>query len=314
MLLIPAVIEAPMYRRWPLWMRMPILSALVLGTVATSRSATLAGVAPQPLDSTTASRERYADLPGVRLFSIDTSGSGIPVVFLHAGTGSSLAWEHQLEAFTAAGYRVIAPDRRGYGRSTPQATGPQPGNAADDLDQLMQHLHIDRFHLVSTAAGGFAAFDYAVSYPARLRSLVVANSIGGVQDEEYLELGRRIRPPQFEELPVEFKELSPAYRAANAEGTRRWLEITRVSRQAGPPSPPQAMKNRLTFRLLETITVPTFLLTGDADLYVPPPVLRLFADRIKHAETEVIAEAGHSSYWEQPDHFNRSVLAFLRKH
>ena len=52
----------------------------------------------------------------------------------------------------------------------------------------MDHLKIDRFHLVGTAAGGFVAWDYALSFPRRLRSLVVANSIGGVQDPEYLEI------------------------------------------------------------------------------------------------------------------------------
>ena len=52
---------------------------------------------------------------------------------------------------------------------------------------MLNHLKIDRFHLVG-GGGGFVAFDFALSFPQRLRSLVVANSIGGVQDEDYLEL------------------------------------------------------------------------------------------------------------------------------
>jgi pimeloyl-ACP methyl ester carboxylesterase len=66
--------------------------------------------------------------------------------------------------------------------------------------------------------------------------------------------------------------------------------------------------------LLETLKVPTLLLTGDADLYAPPAVMRLFADRIKRAESLVVPEAGHSAYWEQPEIFNREVLTFIRKH
>src|SRR4029077_18285016 len=96
---------------------------------------------------------------------------------------------------------------------------------------LFRSLGIDRFHLVGTAAGGFVALDFAMSFPQRMRSLVVANSIGGVQDEDYLELGRRIRPtPQFEALPPDFRELGPSYRAANPGGAQRWLELERTSR------------------------------------------------------------------------------------
>ena len=136
----------------------------------------------------------------MRLFYTDTGGTGVPVVLMHAATGSVRAWEHQIPAFTKAGYRVIAFDRRGWGR-TESAAGAAPGTAADDLIALMDHLHIDRFHLVGTAAGGFVAFDTALSFPKRLRSIVVANSIGGVQDESFVELGRRMRPPEFTAMP-----------------------------------------------------------------------------------------------------------------
>jgi hypothetical protein len=49
-----------------------------------------------------AAREAYAELPGARIFYIDTGGSGVPVVFLHAATGSSRVWDYQIPAFTAA--------------------------------------------------------------------------------------------------------------------------------------------------------------------------------------------------------------------
>jgi pimeloyl-ACP methyl ester carboxylesterase len=87
----------------------------------------------------------------------------------------------------------------------------------------MDHLGLDRIHLVGTAAGAIGSLDFALSFPQRLRSLVVANSIGGVQDEDYLALGRRLRPPQFDALPAEVRELGPSYRAADPEGTRRWM-------------------------------------------------------------------------------------------
>jgi pimeloyl-ACP methyl ester carboxylesterase len=265
--------------------------------------------------ASTPARETHADLPGVRIWYRDTGGTGVPVVLLHATTGSSRVWEYQFPAFTENGFRVIAYDRRGFGRSVIDPAGAQPGTGADDLQSLMNHLRIDRFHLVGTAGGAIVALDYALSFPERLRSLVVASSIGGAQDEEFLALGRRIRPsPQFEQLPPEFRELGPSYRAANPEGTRRWVELEHVSRPAGPVAPPQTMRNRVTFSLLEGIKVPTLLLTGDADLFAPPFVLRLYAARIKKAEAVIVPEAGHSAYWEQPEVFNRAVLGFIRKH
>jgi pimeloyl-ACP methyl ester carboxylesterase len=259
-------------------------------------------------------REAHADVPGARIWYVDTGGRGLPVVFMHAATGSSRVWEHQMPAFTQAGYRVIAHDRRGWGRSVIDPSGPQPGTAADDLQALMDHLGLDRIHLVGTAAGAIGSLDFALSFPQRLRSLVVANSIGGVQDEDYLALGRRLRPPQFDALPAEVRELGPSYRAADPEGTRRWVELERLSRPGGPAAAAQAMRNRITFSLLERIEVPTLLITGGADLYAPPPVLALFAARIRGAESVIVPEVGHSAYWEQPEIFNRAVLDFHGKH
>ena len=249
---------------------------------------------------------------GVHLNYTDTGGSGVPVVLMHAATGSVLAWEHQTPAFVKAGYRVIAFDRRGWGKTTSDA-GAIPGTAADDLISLMDSLHIDRFHLVGTAAGGFVTLDTALSFPSRLRSVVIANSIGGVQDPDFLALDQRVRPPEFRELPPELREVSPSYRAANPQGTARWLELEKLSRPPNAP-PAQPLKNMITFARLETITTPALLLTGDADMIAPPPVLRMFARHMKHAETLIVREAGHSTYWEQPDAFNRAVLSFIRKH
>lgn len=283
----------------------------------------LSAFPPSTLPAQTVVHEAYAEVPGARLFYIDTGGSGVPVVFLHAATGSSRVWEYQIPAFTAAGYRVMAYDRRGWGRTTLDTTldttGSQrsnlnPSTAADDLRGLLDHVGLDRVHLVSTAAGAFVALDFAVSFPERVRSLVIANTIGGVQDADFLELGRRLRPPQFDTLPPEFRELGPAYRAANAEGTRRWVELEKISRPEGPRAPAQPMRNRLTFSLLESIKAPALLLTGGADLYAPPAVMALFAARIRNSESLVVPDAGHSTYWEQPEVFNRAVLNFIGKH
>ena len=207
-------------------------------------------------------------------------------------------WESQIPAFTSVGYRFIAYDRRAE------------GSALDDLEALAKHLVLDSFHLVGTAAGGIVAVDYALSYPERLKTLVIANSIVGIQDDDYLEMSRRLRPaPEFNALPAEVRELGPSYRAANAEGTRRWKALAKEGHPAA-----QGTRNRITYSALEKIATPTLLITGDADLYTPPSVLRLLAARFPNCESLVIPECGHSAFWEQPESFNRAVLDFISKH
>jgi pimeloyl-ACP methyl ester carboxylesterase len=253
----------------------------------------------------------YLDLPGVQLWFTDTGGSGEPVVFLHAMSGTADCWEHQLPAFTAAGYRCIAYDRRRWGRSRPDPAAEQPGYATDDLQGLVDHLGLDRFHLVSTAAGGIVALDYALTHQDRLRSLVMANTIGGVQDPEYLEVQQRLRPAQIQALPIELRELGAGYRGTNPAGTRRWIEIEHASVPEGGHGPPQRWRNELRLALLETLRMPTLVLAGGGDILTPPALMRLLAARIPDCQFATVPEVGHAGFWEQPETWNRIVLEFL---
>ena len=252
----------------------------------------------------------FADIAGARFWYEDTGGKGAAVVILHAGGGSSAMHGAQLAAFSAAGYRVVAYDRRGYGRTE---AAPDPAvPASHDLQAFADQLALGKFHLVGTAAGGIAAFDYALSHPARLRSLVVANSIGGAQDEDYLALQKRLRPsPQFDALPADVRELGPAYRAADPEGTKRWFDLEHAAQQKGAVRLPPT-KNRISFAALGELRVPTLLITGDADLYAPPPVMKRYAQAIPGAKSLVIPECGHSAFWEQPERFHQALLTFFK--
>jgi pimeloyl-ACP methyl ester carboxylesterase len=99
-----------------------------------------------------------------------------------------------LAEFSRAGYRVIAFDRRGWGKSMADpATGPQPGSISGDLAALADHLGLDRFHLVGVAGGGFAAIDYAAWHPERLRSLVVGASTGQFSEKEIEDFRARVK-------------------------------------------------------------------------------------------------------------------------
>lgn len=255
----------------------------------------------------------HADLPGVRLWYTDSGGSGVPLVLLHANTGTADSWQYNIPGFVEAGYRVIAFDRRGWGRSTANPdTGPQPGTIADDLHALVEYLKIDRFHLVGVAGGGFAAYDYVLWHPERLRSLVIAASGGAITDEEMRKLREKTALPGFAKWPPEFREVSMGYMATNPEGLQRWLDIHHHSRQKDAPAQPQ--RTTITYEKLATIRVPTLLMPGDQDLQTPPWVMRRQLAHIPGAQFIVLPEAAHSINWEQPEAFNHHVLEFIRKH
>ena len=257
---------------------------------------------------------KYAELPGVKLWFIDTGGAGVPIVLLHPNTGTSAVWDNQTKAFSEAGYRVIAFDRRGWGKSIADpASGPQPGSIAEDLDALVEYLKLDSFHLLGVAGGGFAALDYAAWRPERLRGLIVGGSTGRISDQEITDFVARIEIPEIRQQSAHYRELGPSYRGANPEGTKLWIEIDEHSRQPGVPfQPPLRTPN--TFAKIATIPTPTLIIAADADLLAPPALMRIWAAHMRNHEWAMIHDAGHAMAWEQPGAFNDKVLEFLRRH
>jgi pimeloyl-ACP methyl ester carboxylesterase len=256
-------------------------------------------------------KEAVAELSGARLYYWDTGGSGPALVLLHPATGSALIWVYQQPAFATAGYRVIGYSRRGYFGSAP-ASRDDPGIGAEDLHRLIAHLGIDKFHAVSSAAGGSIATDYALSHPERLLSLVVTSNSAGVRTGDIARLAASLLPDGFDRMPSEFRELGPSYRAANPDGVRRWLELEHKARSSELVR--QRFGNVISADKLNTIKIPTLLMTGDADLYAPPSLLRRVAAQIPGSEVVIVPDTGHAIYWERPDVFNRAVLDFIGRH
>lgn len=257
--------------------------------------------------------ESVIDLPGVHLWVKDSGGSGIPIVLLHPNTANADIWSPQFEAFVNAGFRTIAFDRRGVGRSLADPkTGAQPGTAADDLDALADYLRLDRFHVVGIAGGGFVALDYVLHRGDRLRSVVVAASPGGLQENAMLAARESIRMPGWDKMPADFREIGPSYRIEQPEGVKRWAEIERNAHQPGAVSQP--MRTTLTFAKLESLKTPALVLAGGADLIAPPALMRMWAKHIVGVQFVVIPDAGHALAWERPEAFNNEVITFLRRH
>jgi pimeloyl-ACP methyl ester carboxylesterase len=288
-----------------------IAGLTLLSSKRTNAAANANPMAPVPMPAQMPAKAELASLPGTRLWYWDTGGNGQPVVLLHPATGSSEIWGYQQPVLARAGYRVIAYSRRGYFKSDPVPRD-NPGIASGDLKNLLDLLRVQKCHLAGSAAGCQIGIDFALSNPARLYSLTLACGVGGILDEDYAKMAEGIRLPGFDALPAEFRELSPSYRASNPEGAAQWAAMERAAVTGNRFG--QTNANRITWAALEKMMVPILLIGGDADLAVAPPMLRAIQSHLPNAELTMIPEAGHSVYWEQPDAFNRALLAFFARH
>ena len=130
----------------------------------------------------------------------------------------------------------------------------------------------------------------------------------GISEPDYAATLKSLRPKSFDELPMEVKELGPSYRAADPEGVAEWK---RRHDRSGTRCPVR-LKNTFTWATLAGLEVPTLLLTGDADLWIPPSLLRRVGERIPNSRVAIVPDSGHAVQWEQPQRFNDAVLDFIR--
>ena len=256
-------------------------------------------------------KEGIAKLADTTLWYSDTGGKGQPVVLLHpAATGNGLIWGYQQPVLVKAGFRVITYARRGYYKSGPVDPA-NPGNSTSDLQGLADALGLGKFHLVSTAAGGSVASDYALSHPERLLSLAITSNYAGVRKGYIWDAAQRVRPAQWNELPRWFREFGPSYIVANPDGIKRFVALQDHATQRKGVE--QHTDHMISPKTLEKIETRTLLLTGDADLSTPPALMKMVAAHIPNHKLVIVPEAGHTPFWEYPLLFNRILLDFLGK-
>jgi len=260
-----------------------------------------------PVPEQVPAKEGMAELPDNHLGYWDTGGSREPVVFLHPASGSALIWLYQQPVFAKAGYRVIAYSRRNYYNSD-SAPEDNPGTGSEDLQNLIEFLGLERFHIVSSAAGGSVAADYALSHPDRLLSLTVSSNNLAATKGYIAETAAMIKLKEWDDLPRWFRELGPSYRGANPEGVAKWTDLNHKSETGRGAR--QKLVNVVTPEKLETLKVRTLLMTGAADMFTPPSIMRMIARHVPNNELVIVPECGHSPYWEQPEFFNRTVIGF----
>src|SRR5205809_3188025 len=121
---------------------------------------------------------------GVKLY-YEAAGSGMPLVFIHEFAGDYRSWEPQMRFF-ARYFRCIAFNARGF----PPSDVPEDparysqAHARDDVIAMLDHLKLDRAHIVGLSMGGFAALHAGIAYPGRARSLVIAGCGYGAEPDK----------------------------------------------------------------------------------------------------------------------------------
>ena len=283
------------------------LAATALAGAARAQAGVLVDFTPVPLPAQAPAKQAVAVLRNAKLAYWDTGAGREAVILLHPTTGSYLVWSYQQPVFAAAGYRTIGYSRRGFAGSD---AGTGQGGDTQDLVDFLNYLGIRRFHLVSTAAGAFTGLDFAVNHQDRLLTITLACSITGSDGAGTGPARERIRPAGFNALPPSFQELSPSYRAANADGMALWESLQRRSRSAPAAGGPSAMP-KITAAQLRNVTTPVLLIAGGADLIAPPPLMRALTTLLPNSTLTEIPDTGHSAYWEQPKIFNRLILDFI---
>jgi 3-oxoadipate enol-lactonase len=242
----------------------------------------------------------------------EVSGAGAEtVVFCHGLGGNHAVWFQQVPVF-ARSFRVVTWSQRGFGLSSNRAGASGPHAAVADLAALLDHLDIDRAHVVGQSMGGWAVVGFALRSPERVRSLVVADSTGGIVNERVTEVlvGARRREVPPSTLGAHAAIGEPL---AREDPTTAFL-YQQIGVFRGDVTDADMIgklfSTRYPLNQVAALEVPALCVVGSDDDLIPPDAVREVAT-ILDAKVVEIPNAGHSPYFEQPDQWNGAVLEFI---
>jgi pimeloyl-ACP methyl ester carboxylesterase len=261
---------------------------------------------------------------GVKLWYEET-GTGMPVVFVHEFAADHRSWEGQMRHFGQR-YRAITWGARGY---PPSDVPEKPSSysqtrAADDIKSILDHLGIDKAHIVGLSMGGFATLHFGFRHPARALSLVVSGVGYGAEKQEQAKFkgeaaivaksllgeGMAAFAERYAYGPtrVQFENKDPRgflqFKKELAEHSALGSANTQIGVQGERPSLYDLVDQ------MRALTVPTLILHGDEDWPCLAPGI-LMKREIPSAALSVMPNCGHTINLEEPDEFNAIVGRFI---
>jgi non-heme chloroperoxidase len=263
---------------------------------------------------------------GTRIYYKDW-GTGAPVVFSHGWPLSSDSWEDQMLFLAARGYRCIAHDRRGHGRSSQPWNGNEMDTYADDLAALIQALDLRGVTLVGFSTGGGEVARYVGRHgTARVAKIVLVSAVPPLM---------RKTPANPEGLPIEvfddirkgvladrsqfFRDLSGPFFGANRPGSQVsqglrdtfWLAGMQCGYKAAFDCIAAFSETDFT-EDLASFDRPTLVVHGDDDQIVPIVASAHRSSKlVKNAALKIYAGAPHGLTATHKDRLNEDLLAFL---
>ncbi|MFJ8073283.1 alpha/beta fold hydrolase [Streptomyces sp. NPDC096176] len=243
---------------------------------------------------------------------------GPPVVLVHGHPFNRTLWAPQAEALSAAGYRVVSPDLRGYGESEVVPGRTLLSDFADDIAALLDHLGLQRVIVGGVSMGGQIAMAFQKAYAPRVRALVLCDTSPVAETEE----GKAFRNALADRLPAEgmdgyahevIDKMLAAYNVAEMPDVAgRVLTMMRTTDPEGAAAALRGRAERPDYReTLASVKSPALIVVGADDFYIPVADAEAMRDLIPHAELTVIDGAGHLPGVEQPERFNAELLKFL---
>ncbi|HDS0924518.1 TPA: alpha/beta hydrolase [Stenotrophomonas maltophilia] len=265
--------------------------------------------------------------PRVRLHVEDSGGTGRPVVLIHGWPLSAGSWEAQVPVLKAAGYRVVAYDRRGFGRSDKPADGYEYDTLADDLAGVINDLDLRDVTLVGFSMGGGEVARYITRHgEERLRSVVFAAAVppyllqtpdnpeGPLTQSKADQMRRDLesdRDSFFDGFTTGFFTAKGVLKVSEKQ-RQEAIALCKQSDQIAALGCMKAFGTTDFREDLKKVTVPTLVLHGDSDGTVPfeGSGKRTHA-AIAGSSVVVLEDAPHGCNASHPEQFNAALVEFL---
>lgn len=264
-----------------------------------------------------------ARVNGINLY-YEEYGQGEPLLMIMGLAGSHTGWIFQRRAFSKH-FRVIALDNRGVGK-TDKPSGPYSIRLmAEDTVGLMDHLSVEKAHVLGASMGGYIAQELAIKHPERVKKLILActyareDKTGGHSSEYFTGLGlvegcpadelrkTPIRKVLCTEFPLAFNNI--LYRVSLPPLMSIYA---RLKATEGVAAQFHAIVGHDTLERLQMIRAPTLVITGTRDRIIKPSSSEVLARGIPNAKLVKIEGGSHSIFIGNRKRFNKEVLDFLR--
>ncbi len=302
-----------------------VLVGAALGAVAGTLGVAAAGAMANPASPGDAAAVHAGT---VHLHVDDSGGGGRPVVLIHGWPLSAQAWWPQLPALQAAGYRVVAYDRRGFGRSDKPESGYDYDTLADDLQRVMDQCGLQDATLVGFSMGGGEVARYIARHgESRLHSVVFAAAVPPYLMQTADNPDGPLTPESAQQKKHAFEQDRNAYfdkftmAFFSAHGVLKVTESQRaetieICRQSAQHAALACMDAFATtdFRAdLHHVKVPTLVIHGEADAIVPFERSGERTHRaVPHSRLVKVSDAPHGLNVSHAQAFNDALLTFLR--